>query len=147
MTDVLTLKTVRLNGTARDKEDAIRQAGALLVEGGYVAPGYIEGMLQREQSMSTYVGNGVAIPHGQFDDLSLIYKTGICVLQLPEGVIWEDEEKVYLVVGIAATSDEHVNILANLAEVIEDEETAQLLARTDDPELVVSYLNRPPVES
>jgi len=97
--------------------------------------------------MSTYVGNGVAIPHGQFDDLSLIYKTGICVLQLPEGVIWEDEEKVYLVVGIAATSDEHVNILANLAEVIEDEETAQLLARTDDPELVVSYLNRPPVES
>ena len=50
-------------------------------------------------------------------------------------------------VGIAATSDEHVNILANLAEVIEDEETAQLLARTDDPELVVSYLNRPPVES
>lgn len=147
MTDVLTLKTVRLNGTARDKEDAIRQAGALLVEGGYVAPGYIEGMLQREQSMSTYVGNGVAIPHGQFDNLSLIYKTGICVLQLPEGVIWEDEEKVYLVVGIAATSDEHVNILANLAEVIEDEETAQLLARTDDPELVVSYLNRPPVES
>lgn len=94
--------------------------------------------------MSTYVGNGVAIPHGQFDDLSLINKTGISVLQLPEGVEWEEGETVYLVVGIAATSDEHVNILANLAEAVEEEETVQILAKTDDPNTILEQLNKPP---
>ncbi len=96
--------------------------------------------------MSTYVGNGVAIPHGQFDDLTLIQKTGISVLQLPQGVEWEDGEIAYLIVGIAATSDEHVNILANLAEAVEEPETVQAMAKTDDPNLIMEHLNREPEE-
>lgn len=144
--DILSANTIHLGASANDKQDAIRQAGRLLVSGGCVAEGYIEGMLAREETMSTYVGNGVAIPHGQFDNLSLIKRTGISVLQLRDGVEWEDGEKAYLVIGIAATSDEHINILANLAEAIEEEETAEMLAQTDDVNVILDYLNREPEE-
>ena len=116
------------------------------MDSGCVAPAYIDGMLAREESMSTYVGNGVSIPHGQFDDLSLIYKTGISVLQVREGIVWEDDEKAFLIIGIAASSDEHINILANLAEAIEEPESADLLAQTDDPAVILEYLNKEPEE-
>lgn len=143
MTGILSEETIRLQAVAETKADAIRQAGELLVQAGCVQPAYIDGMLAREQTMSTYVGNGVAIPHGQFDDLALILRTGISVLQLPRGIEWEPGETAYLVVGIAATSDEHVDILANLAEVIDDPDTARLLAETGDPQVILQHLNRP----
>ena len=72
-------------------------------------------MLAREQVLSTYLGSGIAIPHGELDDLKSIYHTGVSVLQLPDGVEWEPGERAYLVIGLAATSDEHVGMLANLA--------------------------------
>ena len=143
---ILSESTIQLNASAIDKKDAIRKAGQLLVDSGCVAPAYIDGMLAREESMSTYVGNGVSIPHGQFDDLSLIYKTGISVLQVREGIVWEDDEKAFLIIGIAASSDEHINILANLAEAIEEPESADLLAQTDDPAVILEYLNKEPEE-
>lgn len=147
MMDILTQKTVQVGVTSTDKLNAIRQAGRLLVEAGYVAPAYVEGMLAREETMSTYIGNGVAIPHGKFEDREIIYNTGISVVQFPEGVLWnedEDEDEVaYLVIGIAATSDEHMGILTNLAEVLEDEEAAAQLAQTTDPEEIIQRLNRP----
>jgi mannitol PTS system EIIA component len=143
MTDILSLKTIQINATVRSKEDAIRMAGALLVTANYVHPDYVKGMLQREQIMSTFAGNGVSIPHGQFDDISLVNQTGISVLQIPEGVEWEDGEKVYLVVGIAAKGEEHIQVLANLAEVLEDIDTARMLASTDNPNVILEYLNNP----
>ena len=144
MKGILSLKTIRLQGHAESKRDAIQQAGELLVQGGFVHPKYINGMLAREETMSTYVGNGVSIPHGEFNDLSLVYRTGISVLQLPTGVEWLPGDIAYLIVGIAATSDEHINILANLAEVVEDPDTATLLAQTTDPKLILKYLNHSP---
>jgi mannitol/fructose-specific phosphotransferase system IIA component len=144
MPDILTQQTICLQGQAESKQDAIRKAGELLVQGGCVDPKYIEGMLAREETMSTYVGNGFAIPHGLFDDLSLIFRTGISVLQLPTGVEWEEGEMAYMVVGIAATTDEHVDMLANLAEVIDDPDTAQLLITTTDPKVILQNLNRAP---
>ena len=139
----LTEETISLNANANSKEEATRMAGHLLVRGGYVAESYIDGMLAREKSMSTYIGNGVAIPHGQFDDLTLVYRTGISVLQIRDGVTWEDDEKAYLIIGIASNSDDHINILANLAEAIEDPETAKLLAETSEVSVVLDHLNAP----
>lgn len=144
---ILSTDTVRLGARATDKTDAIRQAGELLVQGGRVEPPYVEGMLAREQTMSTYLGNGVAIPHGQHENWEHVRRTGISVLQLTDGVEWEPGELAYLVVGIAATSDEHVGVLANLAEVIEDEETTAELIRTDDPQVIVERLNRAHADS
>lgn len=143
MTEILSTSTIQLKAAASTKEDAIRMAGALLVNAGCVHPDYVKGMLGREQVMSTFAGNGVSIPHGQFNDLSLVYRTGISVLQIMDGVEWEDGEKVYLVVGIAAKGEEHIQVLANLANVLEDEETAKLLAHTDDPQVILGYLNQP----
>jgi mannitol PTS system EIIA component len=146
MAEILSLDTIQLNATVSSKEEAIRMAGALLVKAKCVHPNYVNGMLQREQVMSTFVGNGVSIPHGQFGDLSLVYQTGISVLQIPQGVAWEDGENVYLVVGIAAKGEEHIQVLANLANVLEDLNTAQLLAETDDPQVILGYLNQPALE-
>ena len=144
--DILTAEMIKLQAKSNHKDDAIRQAGELLVKGKCADPAYVDGMLAREQTMSTYLGNGVAIPHGQYDDLALIRRTGISVLQVPEGVEWEPGEMVYLVIGIAAQSDEHVGVLSRLAEVIEDEETTRQLVQTTDPVTIVECLNRPPEE-
>jgi phosphocarrier protein FPr len=139
---IVSIETVRLQAQVSDKQDAIRQAGELLVQGGCVAPAYVSGMLAREQTMSTYLGNGVAIPHGQHENLADVRRTGISVLQIPDGVEWEPGERAYLIIGIAANADEHVGVLANLAEVIEDPDAAEQLVRTTDPLLIIERLNR-----
>lgn len=131
---------ILLQATATDKTDAIRQAGELLVKAGCVQPEYVEGMLTREQSMSTSLGNGVAIPHGMNESRVHILQTGLAVIQFPSGVQWDEEEKVHLVIGIAAASDEHVGVLANLAEVIEDENNLAELLQTTDPDVIIKYL-------
>ncbi len=140
---ILSKETVQLNTPSATKVEAIKQAGQLLVKAGHVAPAYVDGMLAREESMSTYIGNGVAIPHGQFEDRELIFSTGISVVQFPEGVEWNPDETAYLVIGIAASADEHVGVLSNLAEALEDEESAGQLVRANDPAIIVERLSRP----
>jgi phosphocarrier protein FPr len=136
------MERIQLGGQAMDRTDAIRQAGQLLVKTGCVTPEYVEGMLGREQSMSTYLGSGVSIPHGMFENREHILKTGISVLQLPAGVEWDEgEEKAYLVIGIAASSDEHIGVLSSLAEAIEDEEVTRQLIETSNPEIILKYLS------
>ncbi len=137
---ILGLNRIKLQGSADSKEDAIRKAGELLVSSGCVAPQYVDGMLAREETMSTYLGEGVAIPHGQYDNREQIYETGISVFQVPAGVLWEDDEKAYLIIGIAASADEHVGVLSKLAEAIEDEDVAEKLRTTTDPEEVLAIL-------
>lgn len=137
---ILSKERICLRASAEDKTDAIRKAGALLVSSGCVLPEYVDGMLAREQSMSTSLGNGVAIPHGIYENRGHIVQTGISVLQLTDGVQWDEGETVYMVIGIAATSDEHVGVLSNLADVIDDEDTLSELLRTDDPEIILKYL-------
>ena len=133
---------IKLQAQVASKEDAIKACGQLLVDTGCVEAGYIDGMLAREESMSTYLGNGVSIPHGQFDNRAQIRSTGISVLQIPEGIVWEDDEKAYLIIGIAAQEDEHVEVLSNLAEAIEDEDTIQALITTTDKQVILDYLGK-----
>jgi mannitol/fructose-specific phosphotransferase system IIA component len=141
---LLTPDLVQLGARAQSKEDAIRQAGELLVRAGCVAPGYVAGMQARERTMSTYLGSGVAIPHGTLDEVALVLRTGISVLQVPEGVEWEYGERAYLIIGIAAQGDEQVEVLQRLAEVVEDEALTRSLIQAGDPAVVVECLTRPP---
>lgn len=141
---VLTLERIKTGATAVNKEDAIRQAGQLLVDSGCVSADYIKGMLEREATMSTFLGNGVAIPHGTYEAIAHIKKTGISVLQLPAGVVWEDDEVAFLVIGIAAASDDHIGILTNLAEVVEDEDVALTLGQSAGADEILNLLNRQP---
>ena len=141
---MLSLKRIALAATAVDKQDAIRQAGALLVDDGCVMPEYVDGMLLRETTMSTYLGNSVAIPHGMHENRAHILKSGLSIVQFPEGVPWEDDESACLVIGIAATGDEHIGVLASLAEVIEDEDVVAELARTEDKNEILKRLSAQP---
>jgi mannitol/fructose-specific phosphotransferase system IIA component len=137
---ILSKDRISLQANATDKADAIRKAGELLVTSGCVLPQYVDGMLAREQSMSTSLGNGIAIPHGIFENREHILKTGISVLQLKDGVEWDEGEKVFMVIGIAASSDEHVGVLSNLAEAVDNEEILAELLKTTDPDVVVKHL-------
>jgi mannitol/fructose-specific phosphotransferase system IIA component len=137
---ILSKDRISLQASAADKSDAIRKAGELLVKSGCVLPEYIDGMLKREESMSTSLGNGVAIPHGIYENRDHILHTGISVLQLTKPVEWDEGDQVFMVIGIAAQGDEHVGVLANLAEVIDNEETLAELLKTNDPDVVVKYL-------
>jgi len=134
-------ENVRIAAHAMDRADAIHQAGAILVEGGYIHPGYIYSMIKREQVSATYLGNGIAIPHGLPQDWQLIQHTGLSVLQVPHGVEWSNGEVVYLVVAIAARSDEHIGILSKLTDVLADEAAVLRLARTRRVEDIVAALD------
>ena len=127
---ILIEELIHLDSKVQSKEEAIQAAGDLLVQAGRVEAPYVQGMLNREKTMSTLIGNGVAIPHGEFPDLKYIKETSISVLQIPQGVPWEEGELVYLVVGIAATFEEHIGILQNLANVVDEIERVNFLATT-----------------
>jgi multiphosphoryl transfer protein len=136
----LTPEDVRLKVMAHSKEDAIRQVGELLAARGCIQPGYIDSMLARETQANTYLGNSIAIPHGQPAKRDLIVTTGIAVLQVPAGVEWNPGEVVRLVVGIAAKSDEHLQILTNLTHVLDDPAAVQALVDTDDARVICDRL-------
>ncbi len=139
----LTTSLIRLGATPRDKNEAIRQVAALLAENGKVAPEYVEGMFAREAQENTYLGNGVAIPHGTPQSRHLIKETAIAVLQVPGGIDWEDDEgePAYLIVGIAASDNEHLAVLKRLSTVVGDEEVAEKLAKTTNAEDIRSALS------
>lgn len=136
----LTPQDVRLKATARSKHDAIRQVGEVLVANGRIQPGYVDSMLAREGQANTYLGNSIAIPHGQPAQRDLIETTGIAVLQIPAGVEWNPGETVRLVVGIAAKSDEHLQILTNLTQVLDDPAAVQALVDTDEAQVICDRL-------
>jgi len=138
---ILSKDRISLQASAIDKAEAIRMAGKLLVDSGCVLPEYVDGMLNRERSMSTSLGVGVAIPHGMDENREQVLQTGISVLQLVEGVDWEENDRVYLVIGIAARGDEHVGVLANLAEAIDNEDNLAEMLKTADPEVILKYLS------
>ena len=141
---LLTPDYVRLGVRTRTKEDAIRAAGRVLVDAGSIAPAYVDSMLGRERQANTYLGHGVAIPHGLAQDRDLILRTGVSVVQVPEGVEWNPGQTVRLVVGIAARSDEHLGILAALTNLLDEPATAEQLAVTTDAADIVHALARTP---
>ncbi len=110
-----------------NKEEAIRQVAAALVQAGNVADGYVNGMLAREQQTSTFLGNGIAIPHGTTDTRDQVLKTGVKVYQFPQGVLWGDGQVAYVAIGIAASSDEHLGLLRQLTHVLSDDSVAEQL--------------------
>ena len=129
---VLSPSAIVVGATATDRFDAIERVGAMLVADGIVTAGYIPLMKAREEIISTYLGNGIALPHGTNEAHDTILRTGLAVAQFPQGVPWGDEP-ARLVIGLAAQSEEHIAVMAQLATVLGDAATCQLLATTTDP--------------
>lgn len=139
MADLLTSDTIRLAQHAVDRDDAICQCGQILVEAGAVAPAYVPAMLERERSISTYVGEGVAIPHATLAGKADVLRDALAVLRFPDGVDW-DGEQVQVCVAIAAVGDGHVELLSELAEVLLDPKRAQQLREATRAEDVLGLL-------
>lgn len=135
----LSQQDIHMGAAASNKQDAIQQVAAALAAAGCVSPAYVDGMLQRELQTSTYLGNGIAIPHGTTDTRDLVLKTGVQVFQFPQGIAW-GEETAYVVLGIAARSDEHLALLRQLTHVLSDENVAERMAKTASAEELRSLL-------
>ncbi|MBT0726836.1 fused PTS fructose transporter subunit IIA/HPr protein [Rosenbergiella australiborealis] len=131
----LEVQAIHTGASATDKEDAIRQVAAALASAGNVGDGYVNGMLAREQQTSTYLGNGIAIPHGTTDTRDLVLNTGVQVFQFPQGIAWGAEQTAYVVIGIAAKSDEHLALLRQLTHVLSDETIAETIKTASAEEL------------
>ncbi|EDX6482071.1 TPA: fused PTS fructose transporter subunit IIA/HPr protein [Salmonella enterica] len=132
----LSVQDIHPGEQAGNKEEAIRQIAAALAQAGNVAGGYVDGMLAREQQTSTFLGNGIAIPHGTTDTRDQVLKTGVQVFQFPQGVIWGEGQVAYVAIGIAASSDEHLGLLRQLTHVLSDDSVAeQLKSATTSEEL------------
>ncbi|HXJ24686.1 MAG TPA: PTS sugar transporter subunit IIA [Streptosporangiaceae bacterium] len=130
--DLLDPAAIRLEARAPDRETAIRLCGQALVDTGAVEPGYIDTMLEREKSVSTYIGEGVAIPHGTLAARGVVRRDALCFLRFPDGIDWGGE-RVSVCIGIAAAGNGHVAILAQLAEILMDPDRAAALRGAADP--------------
>lgn len=138
--EVLAKDNILTGLKTESKDDAILRAGHLLEQKGYVQKGYAEAMLKRENESTTYMGMGIAIPHGTDEAKKDIIRSGIVILQYPEGVDFGDE-KAYLIAGIAGKGDDHIEILASLGETFEDEDKLKTLMSAEDPNTIYNILN------
>ena len=127
--EILKVENILTGLAPESKEEAIRRAGMLLHESGYVDAAYVDAMIERENLTTTYMGMGLAIPHGTSEAKTAVKKSGIAVLQYPEGVDFGDE-KAHLIIGIAGVGDTHLEILAKVSEALEDEEVLERLSKS-----------------
>jgi mannitol/fructose-specific phosphotransferase system IIA component len=118
MSNILKKENIILNQPKAEREAVIRRCGGMLFDSGYVNENYIEGMIKRDNSFSTGIGNFIAIPHGEEAYKKDIVSTGIVILTYPEGIDWHGTP-VYLVIGIAAKGDEHLDIMGNVVDHLE----------------------------
>lgn len=132
--ELLDKKNIRLNCKRKEKEDVIREVGQMLYESGYVKEDYIDAMLKRELTFATNVGNGIALPHGVEEAKKDIKSSGIAVMIFPEGTSWGTED-VKVVIGIAGVGEEHLTILANIAEKMSTPEEVEKLVNSNEKEI------------
>ena len=140
--DVLPESAVRVGASASDSDAAIDLVGGMLVESGCVTRDYVAEMRARERIVSTYLGNGIALPHGTTDGRTAVQRTGLAVVQFPHGVPW-GEERAYLVIGLAALAEEHIGVLSRLATILGDEALCRRLAVTTDANEIYRTLSQP----
>ncbi|MDP4090684.1 MAG: PTS sugar transporter subunit IIA [Bacillota bacterium] len=137
---ILNEANILLNVKSETKTEAIERAGRLLVKNGYAEEGYIEGMYAREADITTYMGNGIAIPHGMNEYIKYIKQSGIVVIQYPEGVDFGSGNTAYIVIGIAGKGEEHMGILSNIAITCMEEENVQKLVKAKTKEEIMKML-------
>ncbi|WP_181057937.1 MULTISPECIES: PTS sugar transporter subunit IIA [unclassified Pseudoclavibacter] len=139
MAEVLSLDSIRLGGTARTREEAITEAGELLVAAGAVTQDYIQAMHDREQSVSTFMGNYLAIPHGTNEAKDTILGSALSVVRYDEPIDWGGNETRF-VIGIAGKDGGHLEILSSVAIVFSDEDNVEALLKAETPEELAQLL-------
>ena len=142
----LAREQIAMGQVASDKAAALRLLADRLVSDGLVAEGYLQGLEAREAQGSTFLGQGIAIPHGTPQTRDLVFATGVRLLQFPEGVDWGDGHIVYLAIGIAARSDEHLRLLQLLTRALGETDLAEALRRASSADALLKLLQGAPRE-
>jgi phosphocarrier protein FPr len=142
----LTIEQISMAQQAVDKSAALQLLADLLVADGLVAAGYLQGLQAREQQGSTFLGQGIAIPHGTPDTRDQVFATGVRLMQFPDGVDWGDGQIVYLAIGIAAKSDEHLRLLQLLTRALGETDLGEALRQAKTPEALLKLLQGAPQE-
>jgi mannitol PTS system EIIA component len=137
--EILAPSSVRIAPTAVDRDTAIREAGAILVESGAVDAAYVDSMLEREGSVSTFMGNYLAIPHGTNEGKDLIHRSAMSLVRYPADIDWSGEPTRF-VVAIAGLGDEHLELLSGLAVAFSDEDVVQQLLDAPDADALHALL-------
>ena len=137
--ELLAEASIHLDASATSRDDAIRQAGQALLDVDAIEPSYIDAMLERENSVSTFMGEGVAIPHGTLAGKDAVKKDALSLIRFPDGVDWDGND-VRLAFGIAAAGGGHIALLAQLATVLLDPEKAEALRNATSVEQVYELL-------
>lgn len=128
--ELLYQENIKVNCKADAKENVIRSVGQMLVDTGYVDADYVDGMVEREKTFSTFMGNGLALPHGVEAVKKAVKQSGIAVMVFPDGVDWDGNE-AKIVIGIAGVGEEHLEILSSIAEKMLSEEAVEELIHSD----------------
>ena len=141
MSEILTPETIELKASLSSQEEAIRRAGTLLVENGNVDERYVDSMFEREKSVSTYMGNAVAIPHGTNDSKQWVERSGLSIITVPEGVEYGDGDVAKLVIGIAGKGDDHLDILSRISIVVSEEENVEKIVQAETKEELLAIFD------
>jgi len=140
MSDVLTLSQIKVPGSARSKDDAIREAGEILIDAGAVTPAYIDSMFEREKSVSTYMGNYLAIPHGTNESKDSIKRSALSVIRYDQPIDWDGNE-VRFALGIAGYQGGHMDILSKIAILFSDTDEVDKLVAAQSAKEIFDLLN------
>lgn len=143
----LTVNDITLLETGISKQDAIIQVAQKMINSGLVKDDYAQAMFDRDTQISTYLGNGIAIPHGTTEKRDSVLNTGLKVLYSQKGIQWDDENIAYVVVGIAAKSNEHLDVLRQLTRVVIDDSALERIKAVTSAEQLLAILSGQPVES
>ncbi|AOZ92609.1 PTS sugar transporter subunit IIA [Paenibacillus crassostreae] len=136
--NILSENKIMMNATAKDKYEAITLAGQLLVDAGHVSGEYIPKMLEREDVVSTYMGGGLAIPHGTKDARQFIKSTGLSVVRFQDGVDFGGDEPAFVVIGIAAAGSGHMEILTNVAMIFTEDDAIERVMNASTPADIIA---------
>jgi PTS system mannitol-specific IIA component len=140
MSDILTVDQIKVPGTATTKDEAIREAGQILVDAGAVTPEYVDAMFEREKSISTYMGNFLAIPHGTNEAKDAIKASALSVVRYDPPIDWDGNE-VRFAVGIAGLNNGHLEILGKIAVIFSDMDEVDKMVAAGSAEDVYTLLN------
>lgn len=138
MSNSLALENIRLNGRADNRDDAIREAADILIKNGYISQKYVDKMFEREQKFSTFIGNGLAIPHGVSSE-DYINKTGLSFVRYDNPISWGGA-KVHFVIAIASVTGDHMEILSQIALLFSEEENVEKLKSTNSEREILELI-------
>ena len=140
MSDILTLNQIKVPGKATTKDEAIQEAGQILVDAGAVTSAYVDAMYEREKSVSTYMGNFLAIPHGTNEAKDAIKASALSVVRYDTPIDWDGNE-VRFAVGIAGLNNGHLEILGKIAVIFSDMDEVDKMIAAGSADEVYELLN------